>query len=120
MTTPATILRDAAIAGLVLSLVGCLRGWEFGASVAAGALASLVNLFLLWRAVSGAGTSPDAFVRGRLVFKTLAGALLLLVLLKVLPAAPVLVGFCSVMLALAVRAFASLAAGPGTSPSEAG
>jgi hypothetical protein len=108
MTTPATILRDSAIAGLVLSLAGLAWGTETGASIAAGALGSLVNLFLWWRAVSVAAAGAEALLLSRVFLKTAAGAVLLLALVASLPPTPVLVGFCSVMLGLAVRAFASL------------
>ncbi len=120
MTTPATILRDAAIAGLVLSLVACLRGMEVGGAVAAGALGSLVNLFLLWRAVSGAGVAPDGFVLARIGFKTVVGALILVVLIANFPVGPVLLGFCSVLFGLSGRACALLFTETRTSTPEPG
>lgn len=121
MTTPATILRDAAIAGLALSLLGALLGGgEWGGGVAAGALGSLVNLFLLWRAVSGAGVQSDGYVLGRIAFKTGTGVLILVVLVANLPAAPVLLGFCSVIFGLSARAFALVFAGSRTSTLEPG
>lgn len=104
MLTPATILRDAALAGLLLSLVGLTRGFEIGAAVAAGVLGSLVNLFLMRRALARAGAAPAAFVLGRLLLKTIAGGAVLLVLLATLPAGPVMLGFCSVLFGLAARA----------------
>ncbi len=119
MTTPATILRDAAIAGLVLSLLGGLVGVEFAGAVAAGALASLVNLGLLVRLVGGANPETGALFLARLVLKHIAGAVLLLLLVATLPAGPVVIGFCSALLALAVRALAPGGAAP-LSPPEPG
>lgn len=120
MLTPATILRDAVLAGLLLSLAGLSRGFEVGAAVAAGALGSLVNLFLMWRAIRAAGTAAPGFVLGRIFVKTLAGAVLLLVLLATLPAGPVIVGFCSVLLGLAARACVLLVSGAPSSTPEPG
>lgn len=103
--TPATILRDSAIAGLLLSLGGLAWDVETAGAVAAGALGSLLNLFLMWRAVQSASAGVGAVFLARLLFKTAAGALILLVLVAKLPVAPVLVGFCSVMLGLSMRVF---------------
>lgn len=120
MTTPATILRDAAIAGLVLSLLGGFAGVEFAGAVAAGALASLVNLGLLVRLVSGANPETGALFLARLVLKHIAGAVLLLLLVATLPAGPVVIGFCSALLALAFRALARPVGSAPLSPPEPG
>ncbi|MDP2305217.1 MAG: hypothetical protein Q8P18_04240 [Pseudomonadota bacterium] len=109
MLPPSTILRDAAIAGLLLSLAGTFAGAEFAGAVAAGALGSLVNLGLLIRLVAGASPEAGALFVARLFLKQIAGAVLLLLLVANLPAAPVFIGFCSVLLALAVRAALTLA-----------
>lgn len=118
-----TILRDAAIAGLLLSLVSLFAGVEFAGAVAAGALGSLINLGLLMRLVSGASPEAGALFLARLFLKHVAGVILLLVLVSNLPAAPVFLGFCSVMLALAVRAtltVAGLVSVPSNSAPEPG
>lgn len=123
MLPPTTILRDAAIAGLVLSLGSVFVGAEFAGAVAAGALGSLVNLGLLMRLVGGASPGAGALFVARLFLKHVAGAILLLVLVANLPAAPVFIGFCSVMLGLAVRAaltLAGLASVPSQSTPEPG
>jgi hypothetical protein len=120
MLTPATILRDSAVAGLLLGLLGSLRSPEVGGAIAAGALASLANLALLWRAVSSAGVGADAVVLARISFKTMAGAVIFLVLVANFPVGPALIGFCSVLLALSVRAFASLGVTARTSTPEPG
>jgi hypothetical protein len=67
-----------------------------------------VNLFLLWRAVSAAGVASDAYVLGRIAFKTAVGVVLLVVLVANLPVGPVLLGFCSVIFGLMGRACALL------------
>ena len=118
MMTPTTILRDSAIAGLLLSLLGSLGGVEFAGAVAAGALGSLVNLGLLVRLVTGAAPEMAGLFLARLLLKHLAGLAVLFVLVANLPAAPVLLGFCSVLLALAVRAFAALGAASTTPASS--
>lgn len=111
MTTPMTILRDASVAGLLLSAgAGFFGGMETAGAVAAGALASLANLWAMHRAIAAAGQVPNAMIQIRLVGKLVFGAILLYALCRTLPVAPVLGGFCSVMLALAVRGFAGLAA----------
>jgi hypothetical protein len=121
MMTPATILRDSAIAGLVLSLLGGLGGVAFAGAVAAGALGSIVNLALLVRLVSGAVPELSGLFLARLLLKHLAGAVLLFALVANLPAAPVLIGFCSVLLALAARALLALVGNPAaTSTPEPG
>ncbi|MDP2317700.1 MAG: hypothetical protein Q8P41_32740 [Pseudomonadota bacterium] len=118
-TTPSTILRDTAIAGLLVSLLGGLWGGEFAGAVAAGAIAGLINLALLVRLVRGVVPEAGGLFLARLLLKHLAGAALLLVLVANLPAAPVFIGFCSVLLALSARAlFGAGAAAPSTPSSS--
>jgi hypothetical protein len=103
MIPPATILRDACLAGLVLTIGGLVADPAFGGAVAAGALGAIVNLGLLVRLVTSAGTNSGVFL-ARLALKQLAGIAILAVLAAKLPVAPVLLGFCAVILALSVRA----------------
>jgi len=109
--TPATLLRDTALAGLVLSLVGGFGGVAFAGAVASGALVSILNLGLLVRLTSRATPEMSALFQARLLLKQVAGAILLLSLMANFPAVPALIGFCSVLLALAARAFLGLAGG---------
>jgi hypothetical protein len=120
MMTPATILRDTTIAGFVLSALGGIVGADVSAAIAAGALACLVNFGLLVRVVGGANPDLGGFFLARLALKQLAGAVILYFLLSTLPAGPVLIGFSSVMCALAVGAVARLAAPPPSSILEPG
>jgi Na+-driven multidrug efflux pump len=62
----------------------------------------------------------DAVVLARISFKTMAGAVIFLVLVANFPVGPALIGFCSVLLALSVRAFASLGVTARTSTPEPG
>jgi hypothetical protein len=111
MTTPATILRDSCVVGLALTLVGLAKDPAFGGAVAAGALGAIVNLGLLVRLVLAAPTMGAGLFAGRLVLKQLVGLVILAGLVAKLPAAPVLIGFCAVLLALAARAGVGLARG---------
>lgn len=116
MTPPLTILRDAAVAGLLLSAGAWVwGGMEMAGAVAAGALGSLANLWAMHRAIAGAGQVPNGLVMIRLLGKLVFGAVILYALCRTLPVAPVLGGFCSVMLALGVRGFAGLGA-PSPTP----
>ena len=106
---------DASVAGLLLSAgAWVFGGQEVAGAVAAGALGSLVNLWAMQRAISGAGQVPNALIMARLVGKMAFGGIVLYALCRTLPVAPVLGGFCAVMLALGVRGFAGLAAPPQT------
>jgi len=120
MITPATILRDTCLAGLALTIGGMIRDPAFGATVAAGALGAIVNLWLLMRLVGRMAEGGAGFA-ARLVFKQVAGLVILGGLVAKLPAGPVLIGFCSVLLALTVRAFVGLVRGaPAPTPLEPG
>lgn len=105
MINPPTLLRDTAIASLLLAGLGTIWGREFAGTVAAGALGGLLGLGLLARAVAVLG--QPAFVVRLLVQHVVAGGLVILLASK-LPVVPVLIGYCAVLPALAFHAFAGL------------
>ncbi len=107
MMTPATLLRDATVAGLALTAAGYAVNPAFAGSVAAGALGALLNLWFLSRVVRAATAGPTVFA-SRLALKQFVGLAILGGLVATLPIAPVLVGFCSVLLALSMRAVVGL------------
>ena len=111
MMTPATLLRDAAVAGLALTAAGYTVDPAFAGSVAAGALGALLNLWMLSRVVRAA-TAGAAIFAGRLALKQFVGLAILGGLVARLPVVPVLIGFCSVLLSLAVRAVVGLFQSP--------
>jgi hypothetical protein len=119
MMTQATILRDAAIAGVAIAGLCSLWGIDNGIAAFAGAVGSILNLLLMMMALRGAGVVPQGLVLGRLMLKLVGGAVILVVLLKNFAVVPSLAGFCSVMAGAGFRAFASLGAAQHT-PSEAG
>lgn len=119
MTTQATILRDAAIAGVAIAGLCALWGSDAAISALAGAVGSILNLLLMMLAVRGAGTVPQGLVISRLLLKLIGGVVILVVLVKNFSVLPSLAGFCSVMAGAGFRAFASLGAAQQT-PSEAG
>lgn len=103
MTPLPTFLRDMCLAGLGLAVIGFVFG--FGPGVAAGAVVGVLNFTLMWLAVA---VSNAWTLRPFLSIKLSIAIALLYVLLRILPAGPVLCGFCAPMLAIAVRGFAGL------------
>lgn len=106
MITPPTLLRDTAIAGLLLAAFGSIWGVGTASAIAAGAVAGLISLWLLARATAVLG-QPASFVT-RLLLQHLVAATLFLLLASRLPLVPVLTGFCAVIAALSFRAFAAI------------
>lgn len=117
MITPATLLRDTAVAGLLLAAIGCWWGIGAGAAVAAGAAGGQMSLLLLvWMASSG----PVGLL-GRVAAHQGVAAVLLFLLLKTFSPVPVLVGFFAVIAALTWRAFLGALRPPAVdNPAESG
>jgi hypothetical protein len=100
LTSPATILRDVALAAV--AMVGLALIWGQAGATAAGAAVSAINYLFVWRAVTS--TSGGALVV-RILGAHVVALLLLAALVSRLPALPVLAGFCAPILAMGVRGF---------------
>ncbi len=119
MLTPRTMLKDSAIALFVLAAgAGLYGGWIWLGSALAGGLLAMGNLWLISQVVARGfakheltGKGAAVFAVG-LVFKTVVGLALVLLLLNYLPAIPVMVGVLSVVSAIGVRNVVDLASLP--------
>lgn len=100
MTPPRTLIRDAALAALVVVAVACCFGRTAGAGSLIGAVAGLVNLRVL---VLASWLVARSGVPALLGGKTLVGAVLLLPLLTILPPIAVMAGFFAPLLAFSAR-----------------
>lgn len=114
MITPATLLRDTLIAGVLLAVGGfTFWGTQTGVATAAGAVGGHVSLLLLVRMVS----SMDGGLLGRVALHQAASVGILFALLMNLPTVPVLVGFFAVLPVLAAYAVVGIVRGPAA-PAE--
>ena len=98
--TPRTLLRDAAVAALVVVVVAFAFGQQLGLGALAGGLAGLVSLrVLVMTTAVVARTGVPALLGG----KTLVSAALLIPLLTILPPLAVMAGFFAPLLAFSTR-----------------
>ena len=103
-------LRDSAVL-LVLFIIGGVvwGGPEWGVAIAASGVLALINFFLLGMLVQRLVASGNNFLVGLGFFLKLGitgGALI--GLMKLLPAAPVLLGFGVVLLGITVRGIVAM------------
>jgi hypothetical protein len=103
MITPATLLRDTALGGLVLAVGAVGAGSGAACGVAVGALVSIGSVAALSWACQAVGT--PAFGARLLLQKTMITALVLLVVGSV-PAVPFVVGFLAFFPSMVLRAAA--------------
>ena len=119
MLTPRTMLKDSALALLVLAAgAGLFGGWTWLGAAVLGGLLAMGNLWLISQVVArgfaqheATGKGAAAFAVG-LLLKTVVGLGLLLALLKFLPAVPVMVGVVSVVSAIGIRNIVDLLSMP--------